>query len=118
MGWWQDRSRFQFPHFAILNNGDVEYAPMPVHGQHEPPASHLSAVSSSRDSVLRLSGDSPEVRIIWALAACFVHNLLAGNCLQEPLGIVLDGEFAHETGKAAALTLGCGQAEVGHRGET
>lgn len=115
IGWWQDRMRFQFPHFAILNNGDVEHESVPIRSHEEPPAFCLTAPSSNRQAVARLSHVSPETQIVWALAACIANNLLAGNCLREPVGVVLDGEFAHETGEAAAMALGCGRANPSRR---
>ena len=117
IGWTQERNRFQFPQFSILYGGRIDPTPMP---SREPdpvrPASELSAPAPARESVARLSRCSPETQIIWALAACVSHNLLAGNCLREPLGVVLDGQFALETGVSAATALGCSSVDVALRG--
>lgn len=117
VGWNTARMRFQFPHFAILNGGQVDSTPMPmVHDGRDVPGAELSAPSPCRQSVAMLSRATSESQIIWALAACVAHNLLAGNCTREPVGIVLDGQFARETGERAARALGCGSVQTHERG--
>ena len=117
IGWTQERHRFQFPQFSILNGGSIDPTPMPFL-QPDPcrPASELSVPYPCREAVARLSRCSPETQIIWALAACVTHNLLAGSYLGAPLGVVLDGQFALETGVSAATALGCGSVDVDRRG--
>jgi len=116
VGWVPDRHRFQFPKFSILNNGDVDSKPMPIHDR-SCPATDLSAPLPCREFVALLSRISAETQIIWALAACITHNLLVGNCLREPLGVILDGRYARETGVNAAHALGCGEVDVADRGK-
>ena len=119
IGWCQERQRFQFPQFSILSGGSIDPTPMPIrHADHFVPASALPIPSTGREAVVMLSRCSPETQIIWALAACVAHNLLAGNCVREPLGVVLDGRFARETGVSAATALGCGSVDVAYRGKS
>ncbi len=109
VGWNPARMRFQFPQFAILSGGDIDSTPMPI--VREPfgmPALDLMSPAPSRQAITRLSRSEPETRVIWALAACVAHNVLAKNCTREPLGVILDGPLAHETGGSAARALGCG----------
>jgi hypothetical protein len=119
VGWSQERLRFQFPKFAILAGGNVDPTPIPIrHEDGSIPASGLAAPVSCRSAIALLSRSSPETQIIWAIAACVAHNLLAGNCLREPVGVVLDGQFAHSTGVSAAIALGCGDVDVTKRGNS
>ena len=116
IGWDPHRLRFQFPSFSILNNGVVDPQPMPIrHLDPQCPAAELTAPMPQRESVTLLSRNSPATQVTWALAACIAHNLLAGNGLREPLGVILDGQFARDTGLAAAMALGCGLVDVTHR---
>jgi hypothetical protein len=64
-----------------------------------------------------LSKSAPDTHLIWALAACVAHNLLAGNCTRESLGVVLDGAAAQETGIKIARALGCGHVATEERGK-
>ncbi len=117
VGWNPSRLRFQFPQFAILNNGEIDTTPMPaIHKDRDVPGTELATPFSCRQSVAMLSRATSETQLIWALAACVAHNLLAGNCTREPVGVVLDGAFAHETGERAARALGCGSVHTLERG--
>lgn len=118
VGWSQERHRFQFPQFAIHSNGNVDLAPIPIRqSRRSVPASELAAPSSCREALELLSQRSPETRIIWALAGCIAHNLLSGNCVREPIGVILDGRFAHDTGVKVAIALGCSLIDVTRRGK-
>ena len=109
VGWDPVQRKFQFPKFSILNNGKIDPMPMPIRQfDLRQPAAEMAAPMPCRESVTLLSRVSPETQIIWALAACVAHNLLAGNCLRKPLGVILDGQYALETGVIAATALGCG----------
>lgn len=113
VGWNAERMRFQFPQFAILSTGDVDSTPMPIPPESSQiPAADLSTPFPSRQAVEMLSQPTSATGVIWALAACVVHNLLAGNCTRQPIGVILDGPFAQETGVNAAEALGCGHADV------
>lgn len=112
VGWNSARMRFQFPQFAILSNGDVDSTPMPiVKRDGRSPASELMPPSHRRQAAVMLSHFAPDTQLIWILAACVAHNLLAGNCTREPMGVVLDGPSAQETGTKIARALGCGHID-------
>ncbi len=118
VGWCQKRHRFQFPKFAIHTNGDVDSTPMPMRQPgRSVPASESGVPSNYREALELLSQRSPETQFIWALAACVAHNLLSGNCVRKPFGVILDGRFALDTGVKAALALGCGLIDVARRGK-
>lgn len=109
VGWNPSRQRFQFPKFSILIGGEVDPTPMPiVRNDHPIPGAALVAPYRCRQAVAMLSRTASETQLIWALAACVSHNLLAGHCTREPVGVVLDGRYAQETGGRAAKALGCG----------
>lgn len=117
VGWNPARLRFQFPQFAILSTGDIDSTPMPiVEHDNRPPASELTPPARARQAAVMLSRLAPDAQLIWTLAACVAHNLLAGNCTREPIGVVLDGLSAQETGTKAARALGCGRIDSQNRG--
>lgn len=108
VGWNQARMRFQFPRFAILNSGQIDSTPMPKFDEdRDIPGENLVAPSCNRQAVAMLSRRTSETQFVWALSACVVNNLLAGNCTRESFGIVLDGDYSHETGVRTAKALGC-----------
>lgn len=116
VGWNAERMRFQFPQFAILSTGDVDSTPMPIVPECGPiPAADLSPPFPSRQAAEMLSQPTFATGVIWALAACVAHNLLAGNCTRQSIGVILDGPFAQETGGKAAAALGCGCVDVQDR---
>jgi len=121
IGWQKEPLRFQFPHFSILNTGDVINEPVPlVIEEDELPASHLNPPGNIPwTDIAALLESTPGTQIVWALAACISHNLLAGNGLPAPNGIILDGEFAREASVTAARSLGCAEVDVNlRRGST
>lgn len=117
VGWNQARMRFQFPRFAILNTGQIDSTPMPKFDEdRDIPGESLVAPSCNRQAVATLSCRTSETQFVWALAGCVVNNLLAGNCTRESFGIVLDGDYSHETGVRTAKALGCSTVYTDERG--
>ena len=53
--------------------------------------------------------------IIWAVAGCIIHNLVAAAMHYPACGILLDGPGAEITGAAAAKALGCLQLDLRQR---
>jgi hypothetical protein len=117
IGWQQKPLRFQFPHFSILNRGQVQNEPVAiVLDDDDPPAQHLNPPGHFPLAHIRaLSESCSTTQIVWALAACVCHNLLAGTAMPRPCGIILDGEFAQEAGATAARALGCAECDTTRR---
>jgi hypothetical protein len=117
IGWQMKPLRFQFPHFSILNRGQVQKEPVAiVLDDDDPPAQNLNPPGHFPLAHIRaLSEPSSATQIVWALAACVCHNLLAGTAMPRPCGIILDGEFAQEAGATAARALGCAECDTTRR---
>lgn len=118
VGWTEDRLRLQFPNFSLGLNGRVDAVRSPIFwGDGPTPANDLSTPHHDRFAVEALSGETNENGMIWALAACVAQHLMAKQSRRhEPLGVILDGQYAQETGAIAATSLGCGTVSLASRG--
>jgi hypothetical protein len=106
--------RFQFPTFSIALGGEVKYDHLVVLADDRAPAHQLTPPASvTRSQLAALSERTRESAIVWAMAACLIHNYLASKISAgRQYGTILDGEGAHVTGRTAALALGCVELDL------
>lgn len=117
IGWNRAQLRVQFPHFAIHNGGHVIHEPLALTlGHDELPGQHLNPPGMIPPVEGKLLSEStPGTQLVWALAAGICHNILVGVAVRHPCGLILDGEFAQETGPLAARALGCAETDTSAR---
>ncbi|MCE9554562.1 MAG: hypothetical protein K8T91_14485, partial [Planctomycetes bacterium] len=87
IGWSQDQLSFLFPTFAIRLGGEVQQDSLLLVHHDDVPARHLTSPTSGGpfpSQVAALSAKTNETAILWAMAACVVHNIIAPAMNCEP----------------------------------
>jgi hypothetical protein len=113
VGWDGERRQFNFPKFAIRLPGEVLDDPACLHTDPNIPGCNLVRPEVlGQQAITVLSARNEETQIFWAMAACVANNVLGPALNFTPRSILLEGDGARAIGPAAAVHLGCIQAEA------
>ena len=109
IGWNPREYCFSFPQFSICRGGELLTDVPPLAIENPPAANFGRHLSNSlfADHIEALGANRPEVSILWAMAACLIHNLLAPAMHYPPAGILLDGpgRRGHRPGRRQGFRL-------------